>query len=235
MDKLFFGIERRKLLFFSWKVNIEENPNFKDFKFDSKSKSKQVDMFLTYIKDEHGEELVFSLKYSVSKKDIIIFDMSQVIKLISQEIDKQKVTFFIVNKDNIPKKGQKLDNSFLDLWLKIFICEASTDSLKQMISHMNNFHKKKMEADKLGKENKADQQPANSENKSVNVARSSVNSIQSDYELNKLNRKRKLKALMYGDSKTISQYLSEEKKLKSDNSGIEHKSDNLVVKLNDNK
>ena len=163
MDKLFFGIERKKLLFFSCKVNIEENKNFTDYKFDSKERNKPVNLFMTYIKDEHGEDIVFSLKFKTNEKDIIIFDMTQVIKLITQEIDKQRVTFFICEKKNIPKKGEKLDNSFLNNWLKIFIWEASTDSLKKMLSHMNDFHKKKIEAEKSNKENNGDIQQVSSE------------------------------------------------------------------------
>ena len=227
MDKLFFGIERKRLIYFTCKVFIEENPHFPGVDFDKKQKSKLITLMLYHVKDEHGESLIFNLKQTQNGKDIVKFGMEQVLKLISQDIQQQKVTFFIVDEKLVPKKGQRIDKHIFDKCLKIFINEASTDSLKQMISHMNNYHRKIAEEAKKNKENVQVNRSVTFPSKTPEpkIARN----INLDQDLQKLNRKRKLRALMSGNPKELNKHLQAEKLARTQAKTEETKEEELKV------
>jgi len=211
MDKLFFGIERKRLIYFTWKWFIEGEDHIADFEYDKKCKNKQTTLLLYNVKDEHGESLIFNLKLTQSGKEVIKFGMEQVIKLISQDIDSQKVTFFVIDEKLIPKGGQKLNKNIFDTSLKIFIHDASKDSLRQMVTHMNEFHRRMIQTRKEEQENKQKNHVVEPR-KSMQVK--SVKNINLTEDLSRLNRKRKLRALMCANPKALTKCIKEETKTK---------------------
>lgn len=182
---------------------IEDNHHFSNYEHDKTLKTKQTTLLLYHIKDESGESLVFQLKLTKSSKDVLKFSMEQVIKLISQDISEQKVTFFIVDEKLVPSEGQKLDRTIFDKCLKIFIKDASVDSLKQMVTHMNEYHRKMIEV----KKNKENQQKNTPAAEQVKMPVKSVRNIDLNQDLQKLNRKRKMRALMNSNPKELAKHL----------------------------
>jgi hypothetical protein len=182
---------------------IEENHHFKNYEHDKTLKSKQTTLLLYHIKDESGESLVFQLKLTKSNKDVLKFSMEQVIKLISQDISDQKVTFFIVDEKLVPIEGEKLDRTIFDKCLKLFINDASVDSLKQMINHMNEHYRKMKDI----KKNKENQQKNTTAVEHVKMPVKSVRNIDLNQDLQKLNRKRKMRALMNANPRDLSKHL----------------------------
>jgi leucyl aminopeptidase len=182
---------------------IEDNKDFKPYEHDKTLKSKQTTLLLYRVKDESGESLVFQLKLTKSGKDVLKFGMEQVIQLISVDVSQEKVTFFIVGENFVPKEGEKLDRSIFNKCLKVFIKDASVDSLKQMISHMNEYHRKMQEV----KKNKENQQKNASVPEIVNKPVKSVRNIDLSEDLQKINRKRKMRALMNANPKVLAKHL----------------------------
>lgn len=167
-------------------------------------------LLMYHVKDETGEYLIFNIKRTQSGQEILKFGMEQVIKLITQDIAQQKVTFFIVDEKFVPKPGQILDKNILNKCAKLFINDAAVDSLRQMVTHMNNHHKRMKDLQLQRKEN--DEKALNKPEAAP--ATRSIKSINLDQDLQKLNRKRKLRALMSGNSKAISMHLQQEKKVR---------------------
>lgn len=130
MDNCQFGIEKKHILKFSCNSKIQENDAFPDYKRNSQNASKQQLMRLFYVRSESSEDVIFRLDVLKTGEEIVKFAMKQVIKMISSDLDKQRVTFFVLHEDMMPKKGQKFPPNVLDQCLKIFIENASVDSLK---------------------------------------------------------------------------------------------------------
>ncbi|CAI2359657.1 unnamed protein product [Moneuplotes crassus] len=191
---------------------------------NKKEMNKQITMLVYWIKDESGESLVFQLKQTKSGKEVLKFGMEQVLKLISQDIEKQRVTFFIMSEDSVPKKGQRLPKDIMQRCLKLFMSDASVESLKKMITCMNEHHTKK---------NKQMGQKENAGMKSNPTPKSarSIKNVNLNDNLPKINRKRKMKALMSGNPKKISEYLREEKRIKQKRQTEENKEEEKTVSL----
>lgn len=208
MDKLFFGCQRDRLVYFTCKVNCESPDYFGGLDFDKKDKNKQTTLLLYYIKDESGESLVFLLKQTKGGKEIVKFGLEQVINLMCADIDKGRITFFAVDENKVPKKGERLPKDAMGRCLKIFINDASPDSLKKMVQCMNDHNNKSKAKHQENKENK--EVRSNSQKKIMKKPMKNVNLSDS---LTKINRKRKLKALMSGDPKKLANHFRAEKKL----------------------
>jgi hypothetical protein len=185
-------------------------------------KNKQTTLLLYYIKDEYGESLVFQLKLTQSGKDVIKFGMEQVVKLLSKDISNNRITFFIVDENLAKRRGELSDKIIADRWIKLFISDASWDSLKQMIIHMNTYHQK-MKNNKIEKENAMT--PQTTRTPGDDKIRSH-NKINLNEELQKLSRKKKLKALMSVKPTILKKHFSEEKKKHDQN--LEETKDEVV-------
>ena len=164
-----------------------------------------VTLSLYRIKDEMGESLIFQLTYTKSGESIIRFGIDQIIKFIGNDIMKQKATFFVIDEHEVPKPGEKVNRNILERCLKVFINDGSPKSLEQMLSHMNAFYSQKKEK-QANKEN--DRSSSNSRLPTPQTQpKNRVKNLNLSGDLQKMNRKRQLRALMYANPKKVSQNL----------------------------
>ena len=101
-------------------------------------------------------------------------------------------------------------STIIDKSLKLFIKDASTDSLKSMIMNMKEYHKKFNENKTSIKENV---QSNSNQQKSVPAMSKKLKKINLTTDLKTLNRKRQMKALLQKDPNLMVKRLRQQRKI----------------------